>query len=108
MRSWPAFCPRAHGGGAVGPTKAIAPVWRSHDSVAGRLSRVCPAMDVCALSATELAAALRRRELTPLDALEAVLERADAITEEVNPYALRLDERARAAATAAGEMLSRG
>jgi Asp-tRNA(Asn)/Glu-tRNA(Gln) amidotransferase A subunit family amidase len=65
-------------------------------------------MDVCDLSATELAAALRRRELTPLDALEAVLERADAITEEVNPYALRLDERARAAATAAGEMLARG
>jgi Asp-tRNA(Asn)/Glu-tRNA(Gln) amidotransferase A subunit family amidase len=65
-------------------------------------------MDACDLSATELAAALRRRELTPLDALEAVLERADAITDEVNPYALRLDERARAAATAAGEMLSRG
>jgi Asp-tRNA(Asn)/Glu-tRNA(Gln) amidotransferase A subunit family amidase len=65
-------------------------------------------MDVCDLSATELAAALRRRELTPLDALEAVLERADAITEEVNPYALRLDERARAAATASGERLARG
>jgi Asp-tRNA(Asn)/Glu-tRNA(Gln) amidotransferase A subunit family amidase len=65
-------------------------------------------MDVCDLSATELAAALRRRELTPLDALEAVLERADAITDEVNPYALRLDEHARAAATATGEMLSRG
>ena len=65
-------------------------------------------MDVCDLSATELAAALRRRELTPHDALEAVLERADAITDEVNPYALRLDERARAAATATGEMLSRG
>jgi Asp-tRNA(Asn)/Glu-tRNA(Gln) amidotransferase A subunit family amidase len=65
-------------------------------------------MDACDLSATELAAALRRRELTPLDALEAVLERADAITDEVNPYALRLDERARVAATAAGEMLSRG
>jgi Asp-tRNA(Asn)/Glu-tRNA(Gln) amidotransferase A subunit family amidase len=65
-------------------------------------------MDACDLSATELAAALRRRELTPLDALEAVLERADAITDEVNPYALRLDERARATATAAGEMLARG
>jgi amidase len=65
-------------------------------------------MDACDLSAIELAAALRHRELTPLDALEAVLERADAITEEVNPYALRLDERARAAAAAAGEMLSRG
>jgi Asp-tRNA(Asn)/Glu-tRNA(Gln) amidotransferase A subunit family amidase len=65
-------------------------------------------MDVCDLSATELAAALRRRELTPLDALDAVLERADAITDEVNPYALRLDERARAAATASGEVLARG
>jgi Asp-tRNA(Asn)/Glu-tRNA(Gln) amidotransferase A subunit family amidase len=65
-------------------------------------------MDACDLSATELAAALRRRELTPLDALDAVLERADAITDEVNPYALRLDERARAAATASGEVLARG
>jgi Asp-tRNA(Asn)/Glu-tRNA(Gln) amidotransferase A subunit family amidase len=65
-------------------------------------------MDVCDLSAIELAAALRRRELTPLEALDAVLERADAITEEINPYATRLDERARAAATAAGEQLARG
>ncbi len=60
------------------------------------------------LSAIELAAALRRRELSALEALEAVLDRADAITDEVNPYALRLDERARAAATAAGELLARG
>src|SRR3954454_24171455 len=108
MRSWRAFCPCAQAGDAVAATKEPARGWRSHDSLAAVLSRVCSAMDACDLSAIELAAALRHRELTPLDALEAVLERADAITDEVNPYALRLDERARAAATASGELLSRG
>ncbi len=65
-------------------------------------------MDVCDLSAVELAAALRRRELSAADALEAVLERAGAAAERVNPYALRLDGRARAAAAAADAALARG
>jgi Asp-tRNA(Asn)/Glu-tRNA(Gln) amidotransferase A subunit family amidase len=65
-------------------------------------------MDVCELSAAALAAALRRRELSAVDALAAVLERADAVAERLNPYALRLDDRARAVASAADASLARG
>ena len=56
----------------------------------------CRAMEIWELGAVELAAALRDRELSAVEALEAVLERADAITPTLNPFALRLDERARA------------
>lgn len=65
-------------------------------------------MDVCALSAVELRAALRLGELSAVDALEAVLERADEITATVNPFTIRLDPAAREAAKAADEALSRG
>jgi len=63
-------------------------------------------MDVCDMSALELGAALRRQELSAVDALEAVLERADEISETVNPFSVRLDERARRAARAADEALA--
>lgn len=65
-------------------------------------------MDVCALSAVELRAALRRGELSAVDALEAVLERADEIAATFNPFTIRLDSAAREAAKAADEALSRG
>ena len=65
-------------------------------------------MDVCSLSALELGAALRRRELSAVEALDAVLERADRIEGPLNPYAVRLDERARRAAEAADAVLSCG
>jgi Asp-tRNA(Asn)/Glu-tRNA(Gln) amidotransferase A subunit family amidase len=65
-------------------------------------------MDVCSLSAAELSAALRRRVLSALDALEAVLERADRIDGPLNPFAVRLDDRARHAARAADAALARG
>ena len=65
-------------------------------------------MDVCELSAADLAAALRRRELSAVEALEAVLERADLAAERFNPFALRLDKRARTAAAAADAELARG
>jgi Asp-tRNA(Asn)/Glu-tRNA(Gln) amidotransferase A subunit family amidase len=64
-------------------------------------------MEIWELGAVELAAALRGRECSAVEALDAVLERADAI-EELNPFALRLDERARAAALAADAQLARG
>src|SRR5919108_6300550 len=56
-------------------------------------------------SAVELAAALRRRELTAVEALEAALACADAVPEA---FAVRLEERAHAAAAAADELLARG
>ena len=65
-------------------------------------------MDVCALSAAELRAALRRGDLSAADALEAVLECADQITATVNPFTIRLDSAAREAAKAADEALARG
>jgi Asp-tRNA(Asn)/Glu-tRNA(Gln) amidotransferase A subunit family amidase len=57
------------------------------------------------MSAVELAAALRRRELSAVEALDAALECADAIPEA---FVVRLDERAREAAAAADAALARG
>src|SRR3954468_20389975 len=65
-------------------------------------------VDICTLSALDLGAALARRELSAADALEAALERADLITPSLNPYAVRLDDRARHAAAAADAALARG
>jgi Asp-tRNA(Asn)/Glu-tRNA(Gln) amidotransferase A subunit family amidase len=65
-------------------------------------------VDVCSLSAVELGAALSRRELSSADALEAVLDRANAIEPSLNPFAVRLDERARRAAAAADQARARG
>jgi Asp-tRNA(Asn)/Glu-tRNA(Gln) amidotransferase A subunit family amidase len=64
--------------------------------------------DVCRLSALELRAALTRRELSAAEALEAVLDRADAIEGPLNPFAVRLDDRARRAAAKADAALARG
>jgi Asp-tRNA(Asn)/Glu-tRNA(Gln) amidotransferase A subunit family amidase len=65
-------------------------------------------MDVCSLSALDLGAALRRRELSAMDALEAVIERANLIEGSLNPFAVRLDDRARRAAEAADVALAAG
>jgi Asp-tRNA(Asn)/Glu-tRNA(Gln) amidotransferase A subunit family amidase len=64
-------------------------------------------MDVCEMSAIELGAALRRRELSAEEALDAMLQRADEIEGTVNPFSVRLDESAREAAHAADAMLAR-
>src|SRR5689334_4975911 len=50
------------------------------------------------LSAEGLAAAIRGGDLSATEALESVLARADAITGALNPFAVRLDDRAREAA----------
>jgi Asp-tRNA(Asn)/Glu-tRNA(Gln) amidotransferase A subunit family amidase len=65
-------------------------------------------LDIWELSAVDLAAALRRRELSAGLALEAVLQRANQIERSVNPFSLRLDDRARRAAAAADAALARG
>ena len=67
-----------------------------------------PMMDVCEVSAGELRAALARREVSAAEVLEAVLDRADRLSEPLNPFAVRLDERARAAAAGADLALARG
>ena len=65
-------------------------------------------MDVCEVSAVELRAALARRDVSAAEVLEAVLDRADRLSEPLNPFAVRLDERARAAAAGADLALARG
>jgi hypothetical protein len=52
-------------------------------------------VDVCDLSAADRALALRRRTFSAVEALEAVLERADSIADSVNPFTMGLDDRAR-------------
>src|SRR5580765_6281320 len=59
-------------------------------------------------SAGQLVAALRTREITAADLLETMLRRADEITEEINPFAVRLDESARKAAAEADRRLAEG
>jgi Asp-tRNA(Asn)/Glu-tRNA(Gln) amidotransferase A subunit family amidase len=65
-------------------------------------------MDVCSLSARGLRAALTAQEVSAMEALDAVLERSDRLSGALNPFAVRLDERARIAASAADAHLARG
>jgi Asp-tRNA(Asn)/Glu-tRNA(Gln) amidotransferase A subunit family amidase len=65
-------------------------------------------VDPTELDATDLVAALARRDLSAREALDAVLARADRVEGSLNPFAHRLDERARAAADAADVALARG
>ena len=65
-------------------------------------------MELWERSAVDLAAGLRGREFTAVEALQAVLARADAIAPALNPFAVRLEERALAAAERADERLARG
>jgi Asp-tRNA(Asn)/Glu-tRNA(Gln) amidotransferase A subunit family amidase len=65
-------------------------------------------MDVCEVSAVDLRAALGRREVSAAEVLECVLDRADRLTEPLNPFAVRLDERAREAAARADAALADG
>jgi Amidase len=65
-------------------------------------------MNDCPQPALELASALRRRELSAVEALAAVLDRADLVEDSLNPFAVRLDDRARRAAEAADAALAGG
>ncbi|HYZ31794.1 MAG TPA: amidase [Crenalkalicoccus sp.] len=53
------------------------------------------------LPATEMAAGIAARRISPVEVVEAVLARADAVAAALNPFAERLDDEARAAARAA-------
>jgi Asp-tRNA(Asn)/Glu-tRNA(Gln) amidotransferase A subunit family amidase len=64
------------------------------------------AEDLCFRSASDIAAAIRRRELSPLDVFEAVARRIEAINPVLNAYCTLDLDRARAAARAAQEALA--
>jgi len=63
---------------------------------------------VARLTAVELAGLLRRRELSAFEALDAILARVDRVGPALNPFSVRLDERARDAAARADALLARG
>jgi Asp-tRNA(Asn)/Glu-tRNA(Gln) amidotransferase A subunit family amidase len=65
-------------------------------------------MELWQLTALELGALLRRREVSAVEALQAVLARADTVGPTINPFSVRLDERAYAAARRADELLALG
>lgn len=65
-------------------------------------------MELWQLTALELGALLRRREVSAVEALDAVLARTDVVGPAVNPFSVRLDDRAREAAGRADAMLARG
>ncbi|MDA0164954.1 amidase [Solirubrobacter ginsenosidimutans] len=65
-------------------------------------------MDPCLRSAVELRSALAVGEVSAVEVLEAVLGRADRLAGPINPFAVRLDERARSAASAADADLTLG
>ncbi len=64
--------------------------------------------DLCMLSATELVARYRARELSPIEVTTAVLERMDRVGPTVNAFCQRDDEAALAAARASEARWSRG
>ena len=65
-------------------------------------------MDTVSMSAASLASALRRRELSATELLDATIERSEHVAPELNPIAVRLYDRARKAAAAADARLARG
>ena len=52
-------------------------------------------MDICRMTANQLARALRRRKLSAGEALQAVIARCEAVNPAINAIALPLFERAR-------------
>jgi aspartyl-tRNA(Asn)/glutamyl-tRNA(Gln) amidotransferase subunit A len=58
--------------------------------------------DLCFAPAAELAARIRRRELSPVEVVEAFLERIEARNGEINAYATVIGEQAREAERAVG------
>ena len=64
--------------------------------------------DLCWTSATELAAAIRARRLSPVEVTAAVLDRTAAVNPRVNAFCTVADERARAEARAAEAAVMRG
>jgi Asp-tRNA(Asn)/Glu-tRNA(Gln) amidotransferase A subunit family amidase len=70
--------------------------------------RTLDAMELWQLTAVDLAARLRRREVSAVEALEAILGRVERVAPAANPFSVRLDDRARRAAEHADRLLARG
>jgi aspartyl-tRNA(Asn)/glutamyl-tRNA(Gln) amidotransferase subunit A len=64
--------------------------------------------ELCYVPATDLAARIRRRELSPVEIMEAVLARADALQPVLNAFTLMLAEEAMDGARAAEAAVMRG
>src|SRR5580698_2823673 len=66
------------------------------------------ATKLCFLSATELAARIRRRDISPVEVVDAYLRRIEQRNPLINAYTLVLAEEARAAARAAENAVAAG
>jgi len=84
------------------PAPAAEPAW-----IDGPLTLATPD-PIARLTALELGGLLRRREISAVEALEATLDRAARLVPAINPFSVRLDERARLAARRADDVLARG
>ena len=65
-------------------------------------------IDIPSLSATELGSAIARREISPVEAVDAYLERIHQVNPQVNAYITVCAEEARQAARQAEEEIQRG
>ena len=63
--------------------------------------------DLCWLSATELAALVRTKKVSPVEILSAVLDRIDTVNPRLNAYVLVVADQARKAARAAERAVAR-
>src|SRR5262249_24351267 len=63
--------------------------------------------ELCWLSATDLAGLIRRRKVSPVEVVDAVLARIDRLNPQINAYVTVTVDEARRAARAAERMLSR-
>src|SRR5690348_9837019 len=64
--------------------------------------------EICYMSATLMAAAIRKRELSPLEIMDAVLERIEHVNPILNAFVVVLAEHARFAARQATESIIKG
>ncbi len=64
--------------------------------------------DLAWLPATEMAAGIAAKRFSPVEVIDAVLARADAVDPKLNAFARRFDEEVRAAARAAEDAVMRG
>jgi aspartyl-tRNA(Asn)/glutamyl-tRNA(Gln) amidotransferase subunit A len=67
-----------------------------------------PGQELCFLSATELAAAIRTREVSPVEVIDAVYARVHAINPKINAFCTLTEEKARLAAREAEAAVMRG
>src|SRR5437016_8259078 len=64
--------------------------------------------ELCFTPATDLARAIRARELSPVELIDAILARIEAVNPKINAYCTVVAEQARAAAREAERQVMRG